>query len=162
MGLNIHCKHLSYDGHVPDHSLWTPQVRGRAVGCKWLDWIGLNLFNDDTCPTGHTLAVLHKLVPVQVGVSQSCPHMGLNKRDCSRYAHHVGWGLKTQIPLASPLGSELVGVIGLTPCSTYVINGKSLSTRMARSRRFLGQDMWLCGLAMTNSKPGDNNLLNPG
>ena len=30
------------------------------------DWIGLDLFNDDTCPSGH---ISH---PTQVDVSQSC------------------------------------------------------------------------------------------
>ena len=36
--------------------------------CSWLDWIGLDLFNDDTRPSGHISR------PAQVNVSQSGFH----------------------------------------------------------------------------------------
>ena len=44
---------------------------------------------------------------------------GLNNRDCSNKLTTEVW-VGTQTLLASPLGNELVGVIGLTPCSAYV------------------------------------------
>ena len=45
---------------------------------------------------------------------------GLNNREIAPISSPSGVGVETQTPLASPLGSELVGVIGLTPCSVYV------------------------------------------
>ena len=47
-------------------------------------WIGLDLFNDDTRPSGHISR------PTQVNVSQSCFHF-LNNYSKSDYIVHV-WG----------------------------------------------------------------------
>ena len=49
------------------------------------DWIGLDLFNDDTCPSGHNSR------PAHVNVSQSCLH-SLNKLLKPYYIVQV-WGL---------------------------------------------------------------------
>ena len=53
---------------------------------QWVKrWSGLDLFNDDTCPSGHTSR------PTQVNVSQSCFNP-LNKLHKLNYVVHV-WGL---------------------------------------------------------------------
>ena len=45
---------------------------------------------------------------------------GLNNREIAPISSPYGVGVENQTILASPLGSELVGVIWLMPCSAYV------------------------------------------
>ena len=53
------------------HQRWWPEAEGppfsAAIGIE-KDWIGLDLFNDDTRPSGHISR------PTQVNVSQNCFH----------------------------------------------------------------------------------------
>ena len=52
--------------HVDNKILSKNCVNTCTMFADALDWIGLDLFNDDTCPSGHISR------PTQVNVSQSC------------------------------------------------------------------------------------------
>ena len=129
-------------------------------GSASMDWIGLDLFNDDTRPTEH---ISH---PTQVG--------SLTVYNLWQFISDRRMWLLVKIPLCKSRESSQRGSSKSQQCSLHPkfpaelhipkaqVNGLHLSTMMASSGRSSGQDMGLRGLGMTNSKLGDDNLLSFG
>ena len=125
-----------------------------------LDWIRLDLFNEDTCPTEHISR------PTQVG--------SLTVYNLWQFISDGRIRLLVKIPLckfreSSHRGLQIISSVVFIPnflqsCTfqEHVVNGQRLSTMMASSGRSSGQDMGLRILGMTNSKQGDDNLLSSG
>ena len=127
---------------------------------NFINWIGLDLFNDDTCPTEHISR------PTQVG--------SLTVYNFWQVISDRRIRLLVKIPLcksreSSQEGLQRVSSVVFIPnflqsCTfqEHVVNGQRLCTMMASSGRSSAQDMGLLGVGMTNSKPGDDNLLSSG
>ena len=125
-----------------------------------LDWVGLDLFNEDTCPTEHISR------PTQVG--------SLTVYNLWQFISDGRIRLLVKIPLcksreSSHRGLQIISSVVFIPnylqsCTfqEHVVNGQRLSTMMASGGRSSGQDMGLRSLGMTNSKQGDDNLLSSG
>ena len=140
--------------------------------------VGLDLFNDDTCPSGHISR------PTQVNVSQSCFN-SLNILLKLNYIVQV-WGLvevnciisDRRIPLlvGIPLCksrelsrrgysmSQLCSIHHDIPVALHTPGayGQCLTTMVTSSRWSSGQDRGLNGLCMADSKSGDYNLFSSG
>ena len=148
------------------------------------DCIGLDLFNDDTCPPG---LISH---PTHVNVSQSCFHC-LNKLLKPDYMVNV-WGLVEvtkfhqirgdssdqmyrifdhshqieEFHFSQELTMQVSRILKtlLYHCTLqeHMINAQCLTTVVTSSQWSSEQDMGLCVLGMANSKSGNYNLIRSG
>ena len=106
--------------------------------------VGLDLFNDDTCPSGHISR------PTQVDVSQSC-FDSLNKLLKLNYIVQV-WGL---IEVNCVISDRRIPLLAGIPLCNVTLHtpgpfGQCLTTMVTSSRWSSGQDMGLGGLCMAN------------
>ena len=125
---------------------------------KARDWIGLDLFNDATCPREHISR------PTQVG---SLTVYNLWPFISDRRIRLLG-----KIPLCKSRESSQRGSSKSQQCSIHPEFPAELHIPRAcgqwstsvhnDGKKSSGKDMGLRGLGITNSKPGDDNLLSSG
>ena len=161
------------------------------------DRIGLDLFNDDTCPSGHISRPTHVYVSELLSLSKQITQArwyGLSLRaswskqipsdlsDSSdqmyRMSDHSYQIEESRFSLElnyASLGdclkesSQRVSCVVFITTFLYhctlqehVVNAQCLTTVVKSSLWSSGQDMWLGGLGMANSKSGDYNLFSCG